>query len=109
MLLIDASNAFNSLNRDAAFHNVAVLCPILAAYAFNTYRTSVPLFVKGGKELKSAEGTTQVDPLAMSFYAISLQPLITRLISYSGAKQCGYADDVIGPGFLEELRIGETS
>ena len=28
VLLIDASNAFNSLNRASAMHNVAVLCPI---------------------------------------------------------------------------------
>ncbi|EDO37442.1 predicted protein [Nematostella vectensis] len=30
VLLIDASNAFNSLNRASALHNIAVLCPILA-------------------------------------------------------------------------------
>ena len=36
VLLIDASSAFNSLNRASALHNVAVLCPILATYA--TYK-----------------------------------------------------------------------
>ena len=40
----------------------------------------------------------------MSFYAISLQPLITRLNLSSNAKQCSYADDVTGAGSLEELR-----
>ena len=104
VLLIDASNAFNSLNRAAALHNVAVLCPFLATYAFNTYKAPARLFVTGGKELKSTEGATQGDPLAMSFYAISLQPLITRLNSSSNAKQYGYADDATGAGSLEELR-----
>ena len=37
-LLIDASNAFNSLDRAAALHNVKVLCPMIATYTINTYR-----------------------------------------------------------------------
>ena len=37
VLLIDASNAFNALNRAAALHNIRVLCPPIATYATNTY------------------------------------------------------------------------
>ena len=37
-LLVDASNAFNSLNRRAALHNVSVLCPPLSPVVINTYR-----------------------------------------------------------------------
>ena len=76
VLLIDASNAFNSLNRAVALHNFTVLCPSIATYAINTYRRHARLFIMGGKELQSAEGTTQGDPVAMSLYAVSLQPLI---------------------------------
>ena len=47
----------------------------------------------GGSELKSAEATTQGDPLAMSMYVISLQPLIPLLHNRSTAKQCCFADD----------------
>ena len=36
VLLIDASNAFNALNRSAALHNIRVICPTLATYAINT-------------------------------------------------------------------------
>ena len=32
-LLIDPSNAFNSLNRAATLHNIRVLCPSIATYA----------------------------------------------------------------------------
>ena len=38
VVLTDASNAFNSLKRVSAMHNVVVLCPTLATYATNTYR-----------------------------------------------------------------------
>ena len=50
------------------------------------------------------EGTTQGDPLAMSLYAISLQPLITRLQVKSAASQCWYADDAAGCGSLEDVK-----
>ena len=57
--LVDASNAFYALNRAAALHNTRVLCPTTATYAINTYRQLARLFIIGGQELKSAEGTTQ--------------------------------------------------
>ena len=90
VLLIDASNAFNALNRTAPLHNIRVLCPIIAAYAINTYRQPARLFIVGGKEIASAEGTTQGDPLAIAFYAISTLPLITSLQAASTVKQCWY-------------------
>ncbi|PFX13067.1 hypothetical protein AWC38_SpisGene22884 [Stylophora pistillata] len=104
VLLIDASNAFNSLNRASALHNIGVLCPPIATYAINTYREPARLFIIGGQELRSSEGTTQGFPLAMSLYAISLQPLITRLQVKSAASQCWYADDVIGCGSLGDVK-----
>ena len=104
VLLIDASNAFNSLNRAAALHKVRLICPAIAIYVINTYRASARLFVIGGKELKSSEGTTQGDPLAMSLYAVSLQPLITRLTIAISAEQCWYADDATGSGPLDGLK-----
>lgn len=104
VLLIDASNAFNALNRSASLHNIRVLCPLMATYAINTYRHPARLFVVGGQELKSSEGTTQGDPLAMSLYAISLQPLISHLQVSSATKQCWFADDAAGSGTLCELK-----
>ena len=103
-LLIDASNAFNSLNRAAALNNIRVLCPLSPTYVTNTYRVPARLFVVGGSELKSAERTTQGDPLAMSVYAISSQPLISLLHNRSTAKQCWFADDAAGAGSLEEVK-----
>ena len=53
----------------------------------------------------SAEGTTQGDPLAMSLYAISIQPLISTLQITSATKQCWFADDATGSGSLENLKV----
>ena len=36
-LLVDASNAFNSLNREAALHNIRYTCPSLAKVLINIY------------------------------------------------------------------------
>ena len=38
VVLIDASNAFNALNRAAALHNIRVVFPTQVTYAINTYR-----------------------------------------------------------------------
>ena len=38
VLLIDASNAFNALNRAAALQSIRVLCPTLATYVINSLR-----------------------------------------------------------------------
>ena len=89
VLLIDASNAFNSLNRSAVMHNktIRIICPTLATFAINTYREPARLFIIGGKEIKSAKGTTQGDPMAMGLYAVSPQPLITQLNPSSSVGQ----------------------
>ena len=104
VLLVDASNAFNALNRAATLHNIRVLCPVIAFYAINTYHLSARLSITGGKEITSAEGTTQGDPLAMALYALSIQPLITSLQAMLDAKQCWFADDASGAGTISEIK-----
>jgi hypothetical protein len=77
VLLIDAENAFNSLNRMNAMANIQALCPSLAKIVINTYRTSTDLYIQG-ECIKSEEGITQGDPLAMSIYAIGIRLLICK-------------------------------
>ena len=101
VLLIDASNAFNSLNRASALYNIRIVCPVIATYAINTYRRQTRLFITGGKELTSAEGTKQGVPIAMAIYALSAQPLISILQNLSGAKPCWFADDASGIGGID--------
>ena len=101
-LLVDASNAFNSLNRKAALHNVSILCPSWSPILINTYRAPVRLIVVGSGEISSTEGTTQGDPLAM---ALAIVPLIHKLRNNSpNVKQVWFADDATGVGSCETLR-----
>ena len=102
ILLVDASNALNSLNRSVALHNIQQLCPSLACVLINTYRSPASLFISGDT-LLSEEGTTQGDPLAMPMYAIAMIPLIRRLTE--GITQVWYADDACACGRLSDLRL----
>ena len=79
--MVDASNAFNSVNRQAALHNISILCPALSMILQSTYGAPTRLFVTGQGEISSREGTTQGDPLAMSMYALATVPLIRQLHS----------------------------
>ena len=100
MLLVDATNAFNSLNRIVALHNIQQLCPLLAYVLINTYRSPTSLFVSSDT-LFSEEGTIQGDPLAMLMYAIALLPLIHHLTN--NVKQVWYTDDACACGKLLDL------
>ena len=45
ILLIDASNAFNQMNRAVALHNIQITCKEMSLYIINTYR-SPALFLR---------------------------------------------------------------
>ena len=76
ILLIDASNAFNQMNRSVALHNIQITCKEMSLYIINTYRSSSRLFICGGGEILSQEGTTQGDPLAMPWYSVNTSIMI---------------------------------
>ena len=78
MIFVDASNAFNNLNREATLLNVTTICLSLAPVLINTYRSPSCLFA-GGQCLLSKEGTTQGHSLAMAMYTIGTKPLIDHL------------------------------
>ena len=47
MIFVDASNAFNQLNRETTLFNCQSVCPALAPTIINTYRNPLSLFVGG--------------------------------------------------------------
>ena len=97
VLLVDASNAFNCLNRKAALVNINNLCPALGTVLINTYRSEPNLFIDG-ECILSREGTTQGDPLAMAMYAMATLPMIQHLQQKADIQQVWYADDSAGGG-----------
>ena len=80
VLLIDASNAFNAVNRELFLHNPSMICPEIAVFVRNCYSLPSKLFIIGGSELKSSEGTTQRSPAVMAIYAIAIIPLLLMLV-----------------------------
>ena len=113
VLLVDAKNAFNTINRKTMLHNIGIKCPTLAMYAGNTYRKPSEMYIDNSAEdnggnatvIKSMEGTTQGDPIAMSMYALGLSVLQDE-ISYerTNVKQVAYADDLSGAGKINDLK-----
>ena len=79
ILIIDASNAFNALNRKAAINNIKYTCPEFSCYANNIYKGDAELFVNISDEtIFSCEGTTQGGPESMGFYACGTIPILMR-------------------------------
>jgi len=64
--MVDATNAFNSLNRISMLLHVLKLWPRCAQSVFNTYRGWSMLVLKGASDyLFSKDGVTYEDPLSM--------------------------------------------
>lgn len=84
LLLVDASNTFNSLGPHAALRNCRVIGPCLSRFLFNSYWGYAVIFLKGllSGELflfRSQEGTTQGCLLGILMYAIGVLSLVSRL------------------------------
>jgi hypothetical protein len=104
MLLVDASNAFNSVNRSSALLNARFHWPRCSRFLYNTYQRESTLKVQGANELLySREGVTQGDPLSMLLYSIAVMPLIRRLEEESVVTQNWYADDAAAVGELDNV------
>ena len=82
----------------------------MATYIRDCYTMSSRLFITGGCEISSSEGTTQGDPFAMPGYAVGIVPLLSMisLCSSDNEKdrtyQLVYTDDLAGGGKIVNLR-----
>ena len=110
LLLVDAENAFNKLNRKAALHNIRELCPPFFRYLTNTYQVPSKMFIYDHEKFEhiiSEEGSTQGDVTAMGMYAVGIRPLIDILHNSTDQEKCKqvwYADDSSNAGMISEIR-----
>ena len=106
VLLVDATNAFNSINRQAVLHNIRMLCPLLAQILINTYQSPIKIIIPGKGEIASTEETTQGHPLGMAMYALAIIPLIRKLHSSSPeVSQIWFAVDDTSAGSCSHLKL----
>ena len=116
VILLDAENAFNSINRKLAVHNIKYTCPEIAQFVTNTYRAPSKLRA-GTTTIMSEEGWTQGDVGAMVYYSMGLMPLLWKArapITSSDPDlpdiplrivDVFYADDGNASGRLEDLKL----
>ena len=109
VLLIDAENAFNSINRKVMLHNMKFLCPLISAYISNCYATPARLFIFNGGETLSKEATIQGDPTSMGTYALSILPMLHSLHGFVltsdlQTREVAYADGLTVAGKLADIK-----
>eukprot|EP00957_Ditylum_brightwellii_P021323 1608035-Ditylum_brightwellii.AAC.1 len=75
ILLMNAKNAFNQINRRVMLWEVRHLWATGSRFAFNTYCHWRKLVLRGQEEpILSKEGVTQGGPLFMILYALAVLP-----------------------------------
>ena len=86
------------------------MCPEIAIFVKNCYVKPARLFVIGGIEIASSEGTTQGDPIAMAIYATAIIPLLLLVLEVTDqlpgkrTKSVALADDLTAGGSIENLK-----
>ena len=99
VLLIDAENVFNSINRKVMLHNVEYILPINATYIISCYAASSRLFIVSGEEILSSAGTTQGDSIAMGAYALGILLLIKLLLEFVNLNKMNAKEGVFAAPF----------
>ena len=102
ILLVDADNAFNRVNRNVMLDNIRIICPIIATYVINLYSREARLFTSGVEEITSAEGITQGDLTAMPIYALGSVPLL-NITTRDNTKYAAYPNDMSCVGKLRNI------
>ena len=110
VLLVDAKNAFNKINRVGMLWTVRHLWPPGARFVFDFYHHWSSRVLRNGNRtsiiLHSIEGVTQGGHLAMIAYGIGILPLINNLKQeIPDVTQPWHADDAGDLGMFSILEI----
>ena len=77
-LLLDFSNAFNSISRSHMFEEIQARIPTLTPWMESCYGTQ-PFLHLGDHTILSSSGVQQGDPLGPLGFALTLQPIIEHI------------------------------
>ena len=99
ILLIDAENAFNSINRKVMLYSLNFICQVIATYISNCHMCPARLFIIGGGKLFSKEGTPQGDSTLLVLNALGILLLLQFLLDFISvnelnAKEVPFIDDL---------------
>lgn len=103
-LLVDFTNAFNSIDRSSMFSSIRQRLPSLSAW-FESCYGSAPILYYRDRSLASCSGVQQGDPLGPLGFALTLQPLIELLSSSVSSLRLNlwYLDDGVISGDIDSL------
>ena len=92
-----------------SLHHVSIIFPAITIYVKNCYSVHPRLFVIGKNEIRSCEGTTKVDPVAMFIYGTAIIPLILMVVDINSqvnntTKTAAYVDDLTAAGKIIYLK-----
>ena len=110
VVLVNAANAFNSVNPQVFLHKICIIFPPVATYTRNCYTLPSRLFIIRGTEIPSSEGATQGDPTAISLYAIATIPFVLMIMEIMStspddtSRMVAYADDFTAGGTVKDLK-----
>ena len=96
---LDFRNAFNSVRRDTMLSMVAKVAPSIYNFCKNVYSFQ-PILDYHNKEIRSATGMQQGDPLGSLLFCITIQPILERLCS---ELIIGYLDDITLGGDVKSV------
>ena len=109
VLLVDAVNTFNFVNRELFLISIFITFPALATYVRNCHIILSRMLVVGGFKISSSEGTTQIDSTPMTIYKVAIIPLIlviNEVVSSTPdntSKMVVYADDITARDNIQDL------
>ena len=106
ILFVDADNAFNRLNRQAAPHNKSCICLEVSTFLKNVFKSPTTFYIKQ-HVIMSREGTTQGDFAAMQMYSIATKPMVYE--DETNTMKSFDADDGAGAGEPETVHEWWTS